>query len=384
MTTSLHILSAAAGGGPIDALKDAVNWITQPWYFITLATVVFALMFILYRHWTRPVIAGVLFGAFCLFYFGSMTDENFRSIVAKPDNVPITIMVLSVMIFIWIAFRRAAINDSRIERGEPLLEEDKDDKVLVWPDLVYTELICLVIATAGLILWGIVAKAPLEQPANPGYAPNPAKAPWYFLGLQEMLVYFDPWMAGVVYPGLIIVGLIAMPYIDINPKGNGYYTIRERPFALVTWLFGFLILWVLLIFFGTFLRGPNWSFFGPYEYWDPHKAEALNNIDLSHVFWINMMGQPRPTADNNPIPALPHWLVREWLGFLVVGAYFAVVPYILRKTAFKRMFEQMGGIRYTIMVTLLLFMALMPIKMVLRWIFNLKYFIFLPEFNSSL
>src|SRR5256885_945242 len=112
-------------------------------------------------------------------------------------------------------------------------------------------------------------------------APNPAKAPWYFLGLQEMLVYFDPWMAGVVYPGLIIVGLAAIPFIDTNPKGNGYYTVRERPFAIVTFMFGFLILWVVLIFFGTFLRGPNWSFFGLYQAWDPHKPEALNNIDVS-------------------------------------------------------------------------------------------------------
>src|SRR5207247_1170676 len=153
---------------------------------------------------------------------------------------------------IWLAFRRAAVNDSRASSGLPLSEEDKDDKVLVWPDLVYTELICLIIATAGLTVWAIVAKAPLEQPANPGYAPNPAKAPWYFLRLHEMLVYFAPWMAGVVERGLISAGLIAMPFIDTNPKGNGYYTIKERPFAISTFLFGFLILWVVLIFFGTF------------------------------------------------------------------------------------------------------------------------------------
>jgi hypothetical protein len=246
-------------------------------------------------------------------------------------------------------------------------------------------MICLVLCTAGLMLWAIVAKAPLEQPANPGYAPNPAKAPWYFLGLQEMLVYFDPWMAGVVYPGLIIVGLAAMPYIDTNPKGNGYFTLRERPFALFTWLFGFLILWVVLIFFGTFLRGPNWNFFGPYEYWDVHKQAALNNIDISNIAWDNMfIHRARPSADNNPIPLLPHWLVREWLGFVLVGFYFLVMPAILRATVFKRMYEQMGGIRYIIMVTLVLFMALMPIKMVLRWLFNLKYFIYLPEFNANL
>jgi hypothetical protein len=288
------------------------------------------------------------------------------------------------MLCIWVSFRRAAINDSRVAAGLPLMEEDKDDKVLVWPDLVYTELICLILATAGLTLWAIVSKAPLEQPANPGYAPNPAKAPWYFLGLQEMLVYFDPWMAGVVYPGMIIVGLCAMPYIDVNPKGNGYYTVRERPFAIVTWLFGFLILWVVLIFFGTFLRGPNWSFFGPYEFWDPHKAEALNNVDISHVVWEDILGRSRPSVANNPWAPLPHWMAREWAGFLLVAFYLAVLPVILARTVFRRMYENMGGIRYSIMVILLLFMALMPIKMVLRWIFNLKYFIYLPEFNANL
>src|SRR5439155_10088024 len=238
-------------------------------------------------------------------------------------------------------------------------------------------LICLILATAGLTVWAIVSKAPLEQPANPGYAPNPAKAPWYFLGLQEMLVYFDPWMAGVVYPGLIILGLIALPFIDVNPKGNGYFTLRERPFAIVTFLFGFLILWVLLIFFGTFLRGPNWSFFGPYEFWDPHKAEALNNMDVSHLWWNILLHRARPTPADRP--DLPIWMMavyREWLGFLLVGVYFLVVPAVLRATVFRRMYENMGAIRYSIMVFLLLLMALMPIKMVLRWTFNLKYFIY--------
>ena len=379
-----YLLAAAGSGGVLDAYKNAVNAATKPEWFITISCVVFALMFILYKWWTKPLVFGVIFGLFCLFYFGSMADPNFRSIVAKPDNVPITIMVISVMLCIWIGMRRAALNDSRTSAGLPLIEEDKDDKVLVWPDLVYTELICLVLATAGLIVWAIISKAPLEQPANPGYAPNPAKAPWYFLGLQEMLVYFDPWMAGVVYPGLIIVGLALMPIIDTNPKGNGYYTLKERPFAIITWQFGFLILWVVLIFFGTFLRGPNWSFFGPYEYWDPHKAEALNNIDVSHVWWVKLMDRARPTETNNPVPFLPFWLVREWLGFAIMGAYLVLLPVVLRFTIFRRMYEQMGGIRYVIMVFLLLLMALMPIKMVLRWLFNLKYFIYLPEFNANL
>jgi hypothetical protein len=81
---------------------------------------------------------------------------------------------------------------------------------------------------------------------------------------------------------------------------------------------------------------------------------------------------------------LPFWLVREWLGIMLVLAYFLVIPAVLKATFFKRMYENMGGIRYTLMVVLLLFMALMPIKMVLRWLFNMKYFVYLPEFNANL
>ncbi len=375
----------AATGGAFDSLKAAVNYLTQPYFFITISFVIFVLMFVLYKWWTKPAVALGLFCLFILGYFGSMGDVDFRSIVAKPDNVPITIMVISVMICIWLAFRRAALNDTRVSQGLPLMEEEKDDKVLVWPDLVYTELICIVLATVGLTIWAIVSKAPLEQPANPGYAPNPAKAPWYFLGLQEMLVYFDPWMAGVVYPGVIIAGLCAMPFIDTNPKGNGYYTVKERPFALMTWLFGFLILWVVLIFFGTFLRGPNWEFFGPYEYWDLHKATALNNVNVSDFFWIFFRNGSLPTTVQHP--DWPIWMVafyREWVGILLVGIYMLVLPGVLRATVFRKMYQNMGTIRYVVMVTLLLLMALMPIKMVLRWLFNLKYFIYLPEFSANL
>ena len=102
------------------------------------------------------------------------------------------------------------------------------EKTWVWPDLVYTELLCMVIGMIVLVVWGLAFQAPIEEPANPARTPNPSKAPWYFLGLQEMLVYFDPWLAGVVFPSLIIVGLMAIPYIDTNPKGNGYFTFKER------------------------------------------------------------------------------------------------------------------------------------------------------------
>jgi quinol-cytochrome oxidoreductase complex cytochrome b subunit len=217
-------------------------------------------MFVLYKWWTKPLVFAVIFALFMLGYFGSIADPNFRSIVAKPDNVPITIMVISVMLCIWIGFRRAALNDSRLAAGLPLLEEDKDDKVLVWPDLVYTELICLVLATAGLIVWGIIAKAPLEQPANPGYAPNPAKAPWYFLGLQELLTMFHPMVAGVMLPGLGLVGLILAPYTDRNPS----HKPEDRKFAISTFTI-FIMSWAVLVMIGSFFRGPGQNFVFPWN-----------------------------------------------------------------------------------------------------------------------
>ncbi|MEE9212305.1 MAG: hypothetical protein V3U29_06595 [Phycisphaeraceae bacterium] len=365
-----------ADAGVIERFKDLVNALSSPqlslpFFFLPL----FVFMLVLYKKWTRPVVAVPLAAIFCLVYFGSMAiDPNYYGIIAKPDNVPITMMLLGIGLCLWVAFRQAAINDDRIFAGKPLIEGDKDDKVLVWPDLVYTEMICMVIASAVLAIWSILLRAPLESPANPAGPPNPSKAPWYFLGLQEMLVYFDPWMAGVVLPGLIVTGLIAMPYMDTNPKGNGYFTLKQRPFAIAVWLFGFLILWVVLIVFGTFLRGPNWNFFGPYEHWDATKQVPLTNVNLSQYLWFKWLDTAEPA---NPF-------VREWLGIVLILGWIFVLPVILARTVLRRMYEQMGPARFYVMAFHLVIMGLLPLKMVLRWTMTLKYFIYLPEFNLNL
>src|SRR5437870_5835116 len=95
------------------------------------------------------------------------------------------------------------------------------NRIHTWPYLVRLEFLTSLVVMIVMTVWSITIDAPLEEPANPNKTPNPSKAPWYFLGLQEMLVYFDPWMAGVVLPSLIIVGLMVIPYIDTNPRGNG-------------------------------------------------------------------------------------------------------------------------------------------------------------------
>jgi hypothetical protein len=197
-----------------------------------------------------------------------------------------------------------------------------------------------------------------------------------------MLVYYDPWMAGVVLPSLIIVGLMAIPYIDFNKNGSGYYTIKERRFAYIVFQLGFLELWVTLIVLGTLLRGPNWNFFGPYETWDAHKVEALVNIYLSDVFWLDVLHTTLPKAppDSGALKELGYILVREAPGILLVLGYFIALPPILAVTVFREFYKRMGFIRYMVLTNLLLFMMALPIKMVLRWSFNLKYLIAIPEY----
>ena len=350
--------------------RDAIDFVSGPTTFFVGATIAFAAMLAFRRFLASGLVAWSAVNIFLLFFGLSMTDFDFRDIVTKPDNVPIVGLIVLVGYFTWLSLRRAVINDARIAQGLPSLEQLEPDKTLTWPDLVYTELICMVALTIFLVVWGIALQAPLEQPASSTVAPNPSKAPWYFLGLQEMLVYFDPWMAGVVLPSMIIVGLMAIPYIDTNKEGNGYYTITQRKFAYVTFQYGFLVLWVVLILLGTFLRGPNWNFFGPYEYWDLHKLIPLNNVNLSDIVWIELLGTSKPSSV----------LLREAPGLILILLYFLIVPELMRRFFFKKYAEQAGLLRYMTLAILILFMASLPIKMVLRWTINLKYLVAIPEY----
>jgi hypothetical protein len=370
----VHAFAYLSPGGAHLVISETitywVDWATNAVSYFVLSSLAFIALLVFRRTLTAPPVAWGLMNLTLLAFGWALTNPDFRAIIAKEDNVPIVMLLATVGFFTWLGLRRAVLNDERISLGKPPLEKD-DDKVLVWPDLVYTELICMVIATAALIVWGILLKAPLEQPATTTRAPNPSKAPWYFLGLQEMLVYYDPWMAGVVLPTMIIIGLIAMPYIDFNQKGNGYFTFRERMFALSVWMYGFVVLWVVLIVLGTFLRGPNWNFFGPFETWDVHKVVPLNNVNLSEIIWLNWFGI---------IPENLPWYVRELPGIVLVLAYLLLLPPLLAKTVLRPFFLRMGFLRFFLLVTLLQFMAALPIKMVLRWTMNLKYIVYIPEY----
>jgi hypothetical protein len=370
-----------------EGIKKLIDQTISKAYVYTLGTLgVLVVMFLGRRFFAHPIVAWLLLIGSLFFMGMSITDPEFAAIVTKADNVPIVGMVYLLGFFTWLATWKAIKNDDRIDQGLEPLESLEQEKVLVWPDLVYIEMICMVALTALLIVWAIGLQAPLEAPASSVKTPNPSKAPWYFLGLQEMLVYFDPWMAGVVLPSLIVVGLMAIPFIDYNKKGSGYYTIKERPFAYIIFQLGFLELWVTLIVLGTFLRGPNWNFFGPYEVWDSHKVEALNNVDLSQYFWVKWLGTEMPKVADGATFLQKLWMicVREIPGIVVTIAYFVILPPLMALTVFRKMFARMGFIRFMVMSNLLLFMGLLPIKMALRWMFNLKYIVSIPEFFLNL
>src|SRR5580658_6544795 len=310
--------------------------IASPVVYFIISIALFGLV-VIYRRWlVKSTVAWTLLNAILLFVTLSLTDYDFRQIVGKPDNVPIVSMLFIVAFFTWLYFKRAVENDERIEQGRPLLESENNEKVLVWPDLVYTELICMVVLTVVLVAWGIVLQAPLEEPASSVRTPNPSKAPWYFLGLQEMLVYYDPWLAGVVFPSLIVVGLMAIPYIDFNKRGNGYYSFKERSFAVLTFMFGFLPLWIAMIILGTFLRGPTWHIFGIYAFWDVHKLEVLNNVNLSEMWYLQLWHSSLPVAPAGADGLEKVWYIfkREWVGFAVVLAYFMLLPPFMSRMPF--------------------------------------------------
>ncbi len=368
-----------------DSVRSLVNALSGPVVYSLGTVALFTVLFVFRRFFVRPMVAWSILNAALVLLGLAMADQNFASIVMKPDNVPIVGLVFLLAFFTWVATKQAVVNDDRIARGEPPMEKLADEKVLVWPDLVYTELICMVAVSAFLLVWAICLPAPLEEPASSVKTPNPSKAPWYFLGLQEMLVYFDPWYAGVVLPSLVVFGLMAMPYLDYNKAGNGYYSIAERKFAYLTYQFGFLVLWITLIILGTFLRGPNWNFYGPFEYWTPYKVEVLNNVDLNQMFWVNWLDMPLPRAVSGApwYSQLGTIFLREAPGLVALGLYLVVLPPLLAVTIFRGMFAKMGFIRYMIMANLMLLMLSLPLKMALRWTMNLRYIVSIPEISLN-
>lgn len=223
-------------------------------------------------------------------------------------------------------------------------------EVFSFPDLVYRELLAVIVALIVLTIWAMAVDAPLKGIADPNWTENPAKAPWYFVGLQELLVYFDPWIAGVSIPLLIILGLAALPYLDLNPRGVGRYSFKERKLVVPIFLFGYLM-WFGLIVVGEFLRGPNWQFYWPWEDWAvPKPAE--------------------PPLKNLPNP----------VGWALIAAYLLLGLGIAGGLG-KALLKKMGWVRFLMGWTVVLLMFGVFAKILLRLFFHVKYLVSTPYFS---
>ena len=245
---------------------------------------------------------------------GTMVGENtlLRFYVMHCVAVPLVVGVLLILHF-W-RVRKDSFSAAPYEANE--------EKVEVWPHLVKREYIAAAACMLFMLIWSFGMNAPLEVIANPNVTPNPSKAPWYFVGLQELLVYFDPWIAGVLLPNLIIVGLMAIPYIDPSPKGIGTYDWKERPFANALFMLG-IVMWFVLIAIGYWFRGPNFFWYWPWESWLMPKAAPP-------LTW-NLFG-PNPTWKLFQTPNLSAYPL--WLGIPVMGGGFAawlVLPKLIQK-----------------------------------------------------
>jgi len=265
-----------------------------------------------------------------------MDWKQLWEICSAPDNVPIVGMIPLLIFYCYLAWQQAKANDDLIGELEtnPALAKTHHRKswpfrpgwqkeVHVWPFLLRIEFLATMIVTIILMIWSITLYAPLEEPANPNLTMNPAKAPWYFLGLQELLHFFPPFVAGILIPTLVVIALIVIPYFNVNVEGKPLWdeqasrrfgivigvvialliplavvdawtiivptvlvagllvaaflskattgwmgALRTKPLSwwVMTW---FIATSVCLTVVGTFFRGPGWSWVWP---WGTHAA----------------------------------------------------------------------------------------------------------------
>lgn len=257
--------------------------------------------------------------------------------------------------------------------GYVLMNKPTYPRVSSWPNLVWVIFLMMFFIT--ILMWGVsfLFDAPLEEMAEWAKTPNPAKAPWYFIGLQELLVYFDPWIAGATLPGIMVFGLMLIPYVDITPMEQGRYGFSKRKFAVAFFTFG-VVFWFSLIVIGQFLRGPSWQVYWP-----------VIDYDIGGNSWVREGVHLKGAGGTLESMSFGSGLALL-IGYFVVGmAAPVIVPRLFPNSGICGKIgdyvKKLGAIRYAVVQIHLLMMMGVVGKMVLRLAFNVKYIIETPWFK---
>jgi quinol-cytochrome oxidoreductase complex cytochrome b subunit len=153
-----------------------------------------------------------------------------------------------------------------VEGKTPQVSQEPEEMTTTWPHLLFLEFVLFTLVTIIIMGMSVLFDAPLEEIANPSITPNPAKAPWYFLGIQELVSWGDPFWLGVFVPTVGVILLILIPYLERSQIGTGVWLHPSR--RLYNILFtAFAVIAIGLIIVGTFMRGPSWEFFWPWQEW---------------------------------------------------------------------------------------------------------------------
>ncbi len=255
-----------------------------------------------------------------------------------------------------------------------LMNKPEYPRVSSWPNLVWVIFLMMFFIT--ILLWSaaLLFDAPLEEVAEWAKTPNPAKAPWYFIGLQELLVYFDPWIAGAILPGVMVFGLMLIPFVDITPLEQGHYDFSKRKFAVAFFTFGALF-WFFLVGVGQFLRGPSWQVYWPFIDYDIGGGSWVREgVHLKEAGGASLVSMSLGTG----LTFLAVYFVVGMLAPLIVPRLFPDSG-ICKKVG--DYVKKLGAIKYSVVQIHLLMMLGVVGKMILRQAFNIRYIIETPWFK---
>ncbi len=344
----------------MDAFTAVVDYLASPPRLFALVLVVFLACRSTRLPWSRA--GGGLFLLLTVAFLGvGLSDEVFRRLILHPERLPVVVLVLSSVAVLWLEMRRFYLPEGQ-------------SAGVRWLDRPPAKLpVDAVVATAvGLVLVALVLLQPagLGAEADPASRPDSIKAPWFFVGLQELDTYFDPWVPYFALPLLLVVGLLGLPHLETGDAAAG----RRRSLFLLGWL----LLWLWPMAVGAVLRGPHWNAFGPFETWDPSRPAALAPRPLSEVFWIVWLRGFQPAS----------WWLRELPGMLLLGGYFVLLPLALRRWkltrgAFESYLKAMGAWRFRAALTWVLAVMIVPLKMYGQWLWDIGYWIHLPELSVN-